>query len=127
MHGKTYHLFHSEDDDVVVLAQVRLPQVLCGEGGRLSPTTLQRSQPRVEDQPRIQLHAVGLKPGLGRFQDDPSVAGSDVEQVALSALERFEDVGHLLAGGRHVRKTDPTEGGENERKTDRAQGHRRSA
>ena len=146
-----HSLLHAKDDDVVVLAHLRFPQVLAGEGGGGGEAEPPRPPLGVEHEPRVELHSVGPVPGLGGLQNDPAVAGPEIESgnsfyiifkkwrmndepdvnqppsplcrdAATAATERPHDVGHLRVGGGDVGQAYLPERGRDEGEADGADG-----
>ena len=72
-------LLHAKDDDAVVLAHLRLPQILAGEGGGGGEAEPPRPPLGIEHEPRVELHSVRPVTGLGSLKNDPTVAGSEIE------------------------------------------------
>ena len=92
--------------------------------------------PGVQDEPRVELDAVGRRvPGLGRLRHDPPVAGADVEErslgkapsAAAATAERPQDVGDLRVGGGHVGQAELSQRGRDKGQANGAEGDRDTA
>ena len=85
-------LLHAKDDDAVVLAHLRLPQILAGEGGGGGEAEPPRPPLGVEHEPRVELHSVRPVTGLGSLQNNPAVAGPEFESGnSIHIMQNFQN------------------------------------